>query len=161
MGAPVNNDFWKLRSTHGAPIKYSAEELITIWNNFLDEISEEGFDRPELIKSGEKAGETGTVKLKMPITMKLFSAKTGIDENTIKSYCNADNDKIDKDLFIIATRICQLIESYIDSGCLTGVLNPAYGAKLRGLSDKQEINHTGESQSVNINIDGSKLDLTR
>lgn len=160
MAAPVRNKFWMYRKTHGAPIKYNAEQLTQMWNDFLVACEETKSYQQEVIKSGFMAGKTVDREVAKPLTMKGFSVFTGISEKTLISYCSEENHKIDKDLFQIATHIRESIDDYIDSGCLNGTLVSAYGAKLRGLKDIQQVEQTNPEQ-INITIDGTKIDLTK
>ena len=159
MAATHGNQFWMYRKRHGAPIKYSAEQLTQMWNDYLDVCDKTKSIKREAIKSGEFAGQIVSVEIDKPLTMKGFTVFSGISYDTLISYCNKENEKIDKDLFEIATHIRESIDDYIDSGCLNGTLVSAYGAKLRGLKDIQQVEQTNPEQII-INVNGSKVDLT-
>ena len=160
MGAPIANKFWMCRKTHGAPIKYNAEQLTQMWNDYLIACEQTKSVRRELVKSGEQAGKIYDITVDKPLTMKGFSVFTGIDDETLLSYCSKEKENIDKDLIAIATHIRESIADYIDSGCLNGTLVSAYGAKLRGLKDIQQVEQINPEQ-INISIDGMKIDLTK
>ena len=144
------------------PYKYTPQQ---IWDKFIEyqELNKKNvYNRPELIKSGDMAGTVVNVELIPPLTIVGFAVHLNVTHKTLCEWFNdTDKEGNTTELCEVSTRIRDIIQSDQLSGASVNVFNPAIIARLIGLTDKQEINHTGESQSVNINIDGSKLDLTR
>ena len=150
MSAPKGNQFYKYRKTSGAPLKYTAEDLEKMWSDYLEQSDNSIHYKNEMIKSGERAGEIIPVPAINPLTLKSFCLFSGISEATLNSYCEAEKEKTDKDLFLIATHIRESIIDYIDKGCTNGTLVSAYGARLTGRADT--LNITSESTAPVINI---------
>ena len=67
----------------------------------------------------------------------------------------------DKELFDTITHIHEQIKDEMIAGAGVNVYNPNIVARITGLTEQVNVNHSGEKQSVNITIDGKKLDLTR
>jgi hypothetical protein len=161
MGAPLGNKYWELRKKHGANIKYTAEQLTVMFDEYKKHCEETVFYKNELIKSGDRAGEIVRVPYQTPLTMSGFLSFGVISNATFQGYLDADNDKIDKDLLSIATHIQDSIHSYLDAGSAAGALNSAYTAKLRGLKDTIDVNNTGAKETINLTINGSNVDLSK
>ena len=147
----------------GRPFAHTAKEIADKYNEYKEWIKTQTYERPELIKSGERAGEVINVLIKRPQTIISFCYFAEIEPKTFYNYLNAseEDDKIDKELFHIITYVSNQIKDEMIAGAGVNVYNSNIVARLVGLTDKQEVHHTGESQSVNISIDGQKLDLTR
>ena len=144
-----------------APYKYTADQFKQKFEDYKTWLEGEKFLRPELIKSGEQAGKVINVEIQSPPDQISFCLFCDIDKQTFYNYCSEESKENNKQLFDIATRVKDWISSKQIRGAISNQYNSAIVARLTGLSDNVNVNHSGESQSVNINIDGSKLDLTR
>jgi hypothetical protein len=147
----------------GRPYEITAEQMAVKFDSYKTWLSEQYFERPELIKSGDKAGEVVNVRIPSPPDIISFCQcePNPISKQSLYNYCSDECKENNRKLFDISTCVMEWIQSKQIRGAISNQYNSAIVARLTGLSDNVNVNHTGESQSVNINIDGSKLDLTR
>ena len=147
----------------GRPFAHTAKEIKEKYAKYKEWIKTQTYERPELIKSGERAGEIITVKLKRPETIISFCHFAGIETQSFYNYLNKSVGDVenDKELFDTITHIHEQIKDEMIAGAGVNVYNPNIVARITGLTEQVNVNHSGDKQSVNITIDGTKLDLTR
>jgi hypothetical protein len=145
----------------GRPFKYTVDELRKLFEEYKVYRRNQYDIRYEAIKSGERAGEVIEVKLPKVLTIASFCLYIGTNEKSFYQWLHEDSENIDKELSKFISCVQDEIKDHQLSGATNNIYNSNIVARMNGLSDKQQIEHTGESQAVNINIDGSKLDLTR
>jgi hypothetical protein len=143
------------------PFKFTVDQLRTLFAEYKKYRSHQYDIRYEAIKSGERAGEVIEIKLPKVFTIASFCLYCGVSERAFYQWLQDENETIDKELLQFVTCIQDEIKDHQLSGATNNIYNSNIVARMNGLSDKQQIEHSGEQQSVNINIDGSKLDLTR
>ena len=144
-----------------APFKYTVDELKVLFPQYLEHRAKEFDIRYELIKSGEQAGTVVEIKLPKVPTITSFCHFIGILEKTFFNWINEESENIDKELLHFITYVRAEIKDKQLSGAVNNVYNATITSRMNNLSDNLQIEHSGQSQAVNINIDGSKLDLTR
>jgi hypothetical protein len=143
------------------PFKYTVDQLRKLFDEYKVYRRNQYDIRYEAIKSGERAGEVIEVKLPKVLTIASFCLYIGVSERAFYQWLQDENETIDKELLQFISCVQDEIKDHQLSGATNNIYNSNIVARMNGLTDKQEVKHTGESQAVNINIDGSKLDLTR
>lgn len=141
------------------PFKFNPEQLEQKYQEYKEWIKTQYFERPEMIKSGDRAGEVIYIKVYTPPTIVHFCHFAGLDFSSFYDYINADSDNIDEKLTKTATRIHKDIADTMQRGANAGIYNQSITARLTGLADKFEVQHSGEQNSINIQIDGSEIKL--
>ena len=161
MAAPLNNKYWKNRSKHGAPFAMTAEELENSFLTYQQWLEEETFERPELIKSGDMAGQVVNVLVKTPPDQLSFCLHAGIDLQTFYNYCTEEYKEKQKDLFEVATRVRAWISSKQLRGATAGIYNANIVSRVNNLQDNVNVEHSGEQQTINISLGGKDIKLDR
>lgn len=147
------------------PFAYEAEEILSKFEEYKEYQSKQFTLKPELIKSGERAGEVIYIQVPDPMQIRMFCNFAGIEERTLYNYANklievTENEESEA-LFQAFTYVYNEITGKQVAGGLNGVYNPMIVARLNGLKDSQEINQTGSvNQAININVNGSEIDIT-
>lgn len=159
-GAPVGNQFWKLRSKHGRDKLFATPELM--WEAAAEyfqwcddnplhmvEQSRGGKSKKEIQVGEEGVNQVDTGLVELPI-MRAYTLQglcLYLDANT--KYFNefaeglkGKEDQMSKDFSYILTRIREVIYNQKFTGAAAGLLNANIIARDLGLSDKKE--HTGE-----------------
>lgn len=144
MGAPVGNQFWKLRSKHGRDAIFSTPDQL--W-----EAACEYFETIENCKEVVEVPhvKTGTVKVshKQPFLKGDFALFVGFSRwEDIKGY----QEK--KDFAEIVTRIEQIIYSQKFRGAAIGIFNNNIIARDLGLKEQQEMDLTTGGKPFTLNI---------
>lgn len=138
------------------PYKYTAKEFKQKFEQYKEWLKDQSFQRPELIKSGEKAGQTINVIIPSPPDQVSFCLFCGIEKQTFYNYCSEETKEANPELFNISTHARNWIESQQLRGAMAGVYNPAITARIQGLSDnKTEI--IGNGSTINVSIGGNKI----
>lgn len=188
MAAPKGNQFWKNRSRHGRKKLFSTAKIL--WNaaaEYFEWCEENPLMEAEIVKAphtqvtetpiiNPKTKKETTTKTKTTIPYALASVPkmrpftlTGLclylDCNSayfrqFKAELVGKEDKASKDFSTIITRIEEIIYTQKFEGAAAGFLNPNIIARDLGLSDRKEVDHTTQGESLNQStVDLSKLDL--
>jgi hypothetical protein len=144
----------------GRPYQITAKQLALKFEQYKKWLNDETFSRPELIKSGERAGETINVQVPSPPDVISFCQFAGISVQSLYNYCSEECEKSNRELFEISMRAKEWISSKQIRGAAAGVYNHAIVARLNGLKDVQQVEQSNPEQ-INISIDGMKIDLTK
>lgn len=145
----------------GRPFKYNVEQLKKLFDSYLIDRAKEYDIRYELIKSGEQAGNVVEIKLPKVPTIASFCHYIDCTEKSFFNWINQESEQIEPDLLQFITRVRETIKDKQLSGAVNNIYNATITSRMNNLSDNVQIEHTGQQQSVNISIDGQKLDLTR
>ena len=139
MGAPENNQFWKLRSKHGV-------DAIFTDPNVLLESSYEYFqwvdEHPwEKVETREKASgkETSTTPTERPYTISGLCLYLGVNTKYFNDFKQSKTYKNNKDFSEIITRIEDIIYTQKFEGAAVGAFNATIMSRELGLTDKKEI----------------------
>lgn len=146
MAAPKNNQFWKLRSKNGRDTLFSSPELL--WSaacEYFEWCDNTPWYKKEAIKSGKKPGKIIDIPTSRPYTISGLCCYLGCNESYFRKF-NIDNNK---DFCPVISMIEQIIETQQIEGAMVGAFNANIVSRKLGLSDKQEINNTGD---INANI---------
>ena len=143
------------------PFKFKhPDEVWKLYQNYLKHIANTPMYRNELIKSGERAGEQIPVRVDVPPNIWGFCLFADIDRKTYYKYLNSGEDSnIDKQLIHIFTRVDDDIKQKQIAGATVNLYNANIVARLNGLKDVQQVENTNPD-IINININGSKVDLS-
>ena len=145
------------------PFKFqSAEQVWSLYQNYLKDIANKPMYRNELIKSGERAGEQIPVRIDVPPNIWGFCLFADIERKTYYNYINGgEDDNIDNELIHIFTCVDDDIKQKQITGATVNLYNANIVARLNGLSDTVNLEHSGEQQTINISIGGKDIKLDR
>ena len=120
------------------------------FEDYVKWIKKNPFVRPELIRSGQMAGETVDVKIPRPLSFDMFLS-------FLKMPLSFWNKKKEDENF---RELCELIESTIKANiidaALAGTIDSSFASKYIKLGDTVTIN-TQQAIAVDISINGKKL----
>lgn len=142
--------------------KYS--DPTQVWNQYKDylkDLSTQSLYRPELIKSGERAGEVIQVEIVVPPTVLGFCLFVDLDKSTYYDYISGNNENLDKELTNIFTRVDDDIKNKQITGATVNMYNGNIVARLNGLNDTINVNNINDKEAINISIDGCKVSLNK
>jgi hypothetical protein len=140
-GAPLGNQFWKARATHGAPRKYSDPELL--WEDckrYFEWVDE----NPFFVWTNTKGGLIQIPRIR-PMTIVGLCLFLGIDETTWRGW-----RKDRKDLIPIITRAEAIIYEQKFAGAASEQFNASIIARDLGLAEKQSTTHSADSSLMEI-----------
>ncbi len=149
MGAPQNNEFWKLRSKHGRDKLFASPELL--W-----EAACEYFawceDNPliEVDFKGKDADEVRIPKLRA-FTIIGICHYLGVNTDYLSDFKDSlkgKTDELSKDFSRTITRINEVIYNQKFTGAAAGFLHPNIIARDLGLRDKSDITTDGEKVAL-------------
>jgi hypothetical protein len=132
MSAPIGNQFWKARSSHGRSPKFACPE--DLWDACCEYF---GWVETNPLKEAQAFAYQGTVTVHELSKMRAMTL-TGlcifldIDSTTWENYRER------QDFFRITTRVDEIIRTQKFEGASAGLLNPSIIARDLGLSDKTE-----------------------
>lgn len=145
----------------GAPFKYTANELSSLFEQYKIQFKENVLFKPEMIKSGERTGEIVNVP-QFAIPEKVdFCLFIDVARSTFDYWISEECEQINKDLHYIASRVNDFIQSYQTKAGLVGLANPMLVSRINNISETMNINNLGEQQQINISIDGKLMDLKK
>lgn len=119
MGAPVGNQFWKLRASSGAPRKYEDSEAL--WADCMEYFE-------------TRIGLDDWNGQPWPFTLASLCIFLDITQETWRTWC-----KERKDLSAVLTRVDEIIRDQKLSGAMVGAYNHNIVARDLGLADKKEL----------------------
>lgn len=167
MAAPLNNDFWKIAYKNGNIGRKSKfqepEDLIAVFNEWLEVMKDKKWVKQDFIKSGERAGEIVELEIQTPLTLQGFCLFAGV--NTTYFYDFIDGLKTMKDrekaneFSKIITHIRETITEQKLQGAMVGAFNPMIVARIEGLKEKQDI--TSGDQPINLAVNLNKEDIKK
>jgi len=136
MAAPLYNNFWEARSTHGRGKIFETPEIL--WDAAC-QYFKWCLDNPllELIVQG---GKKFSVPKMRAMTMTGLYIFLNVERQTYDNYCSDKNESY-KDYFAIATRIRDVIRTQKFEGAAAGLLKDNIIARDLGLIDKQEVDN--------------------
>lgn len=136
MGAPVGNQFWKLRSTHGRNLIFSSAEIL--WQAAVEYF--EATDKRKWIQEDWVGKDAVKVERKTdtPYTLSGLYIFLDITPQTWKDYRER------KDFVEIITRIEGIIYTQKLEGAAVGAYNANIIARDLGLRDTKDITSGGD-----------------
>ena len=139
MSAPKKNTFWKARSKHGRDKIFKTPEILMEASN---EYFQWCLDNPlyELII---QSGKEFKVPKMRAMTLSGLCIFLDISMQTFEDY-STNKDERYKDFIDITTRIKEILKTQKFEGAAAGLLNANIIARDLGLSDKKEIEQSGQ-----------------
>lgn len=134
-----------------APFKFTAEQLKKKFDSYLIYMQTQYFLKPDMIRSGERAGEQINLKINKPLTIISFCHYVGIDCQTYYNHVNGEYKDVQPELFDVFTHIHEAIKDEQITGAALNIYNERIVSKLNGLSDTINVQVT-EQPVVNINL---------
>lgn len=145
MAAPKNNQYYLKRIVSGRPPKYTPKQWAEIMMSYLDYMEEQTWNKKEAIKGGDLAGQLVSIPTKTPLTIYGFCNFAGVSSDL---YARYKSDKGFEDYHAITTYMDGVIKQNQLEGSMVGAYNPNIVARLLGLAEKTENDHTSGGQSL-------------
>ena len=143
-----------------APFKFTAEQLKEKFDEYLIYMKSQYFLKPDMIRSGERAGEQINLKINKPLTIISFCHYVGIDCQTYYNHVNGEYKDVQPELFDVFIYIQEAIKDEQITGAALNIYNERIVSKLNGLSDTINVQVT-EQPVVNINLNALTGNNTR
>lgn len=169
MGAPVGNQFWKIRSKSGRDKIFSTPaDLLNACHEYFNFQSQRFWVKKEAIKSGMSTGELVEIPTASPFTLEGLCLYLGVHSkyfNEFESRLDTKNNEIDKDFSNIITHVREVIYLQKLEGAMVGAYNQSIVSRNLGLAEitKGEITgknggaiETNNTLTINM-ISGAKL----
>lgn len=141
MGAPLGNEYWKIREIDGKEKKYNPEELNKGCNEYFEWCVDNPFKEQQLFHYQGIITKAEANKMR-PFTIHGLCNFLDIVVNTFKNY------EKDKDYLTVTTHARQIIYNQKFEGAAAGFLNPNIIARDLGLSEKTE--NTSTTYTVEV-----------
>ncbi len=135
MAAPLGNQFWKARSTHGRkPIFKNPEQLWKACKEYFQWVEDNPLWEEKLFAyQGEITRDT--ISKMRAMTLNGLTLFLDVDDKTWRRYKEKD------DFVQVTTRAEKYMRDQKFSGAAAELLNPNIIARDLGLADKQELDH--------------------
>lgn len=133
--APKGNRYGVDSGNFFKPKKYSKEDWVAKFMEYLIERGEKVWNKKEPIKTGDMAGETMDVPTQLPLSIESFCVYAGVVRDTFLNY-----EKVEgyEEYFEVTTYMREIIESDQLDGATVGAYNPNIIARRLGLTDKTQ-----------------------
>ena len=150
-------------------LKLKSDDLPILFDRYLEHMKTQFFEKPELIKSGERVGEVVYIKIPSPLDIFTFCDFIGINQEMFHRFINKDFDDIESEINTIEEKTCissffVRVRDYIRSkqvaGGVSGIYNPMLVARINGIKDTIEQQNVGKTTDINISIAGTDVDIT-
>lgn len=159
MAAPKGNQFWRLRSKHGRDKIFSTPDILL-------EAAYEYFKWCEAnpLIEVDYRGSSPPVKVELPrmraLTLEGLTCFLDVNVmyfNDFEKGLAGKEDDLSKDFSRVITHVREIIRNQKFVGAAAGFLNPNIIARDLGLTDKQDIEHSGKvAQTFNVIVDNSE-----
>ncbi|RUW22152.1 DNA-packaging protein [Mesorhizobium sp. M4B.F.Ca.ET.013.02.1.1] len=137
MSAPVGNQFWKARSSHGrSPIFATPDNLWAAAVEYFDWVEANPLYEAKPFAYQGEVTITQVAKMRA-MTLDGLCIFLDIARRTWDGYGERE------DFLPVTTRIEEIIRAQKFAGAAADLLNPNIIARDLGLSDKQDVAHTG------------------
>ena len=145
MAAPKGNQYYLKRIVNGKPPKYTPKEWSEKMIDYLKYMENCTWNKNEAIKGGDLAGTIISIPTKTPLTIQGFCNFAGVSSEL---YARYKQDKGFEDYHGITMYIDSIIKQNQLEGSMVGAYNPNIVARLLGLAEKTENDHTSGGQSL-------------
>lgn len=152
MGAPIGNQFWRMRSKHGRDKIFANPEtmLEACYEYFKYQTEERLWLKKEAVKGGEFTGQIIDVPTATPFSFRLLCSFLHVNSqyfNEFEKTLTPKENKIHKDFSEVITHIREVIEEQQLEGATVGAFNANIVARRLGLADKMNNDITFERMS--------------
>ncbi|MFO7939789.1 MAG: DNA-packaging protein [Bacteroidales bacterium] len=145
MGAPKNNQFWKLRSKHGRDKLFKTPELL--WKAAC-EYFEWCDANPIEAQDNKGTKNVNTVKFNRPYTLHGFALYC----DASSSWYNEFKKTATKDFLLVIRKIDDIIYNQKFEGATIGIFNHMIIARDLGLSDKSQVQHGASDDLLKVMV---------
>jgi hypothetical protein len=155
MAAPEGNEFWKLRSKHGRDKLFESPKLL--WESaceYFEWCDNNPLKEMKVFHTNGLVTKTDVTKMRA-YTIDGFLLYVKASDSYLRAFKSSHKDKTDKESKDFLTVIREIEKTiYIQkfTGAAADLLNPNIIARDLGLSDKQDINMSGD-----VNIEPKKF----
>lgn len=126
--------WWEGMTVPTSTRKFTAEALIKVFQEYMDDNETRGWDKDDFIKSGPDAGRIITVRIPNPPSIMGFCLYAGITEQTFNNYRRANDS-----CFEAACAVDYGIKMVQIGGAAANVFNANIIARIAQLIDKREV----------------------
>lgn len=161
MSAPKNNEFWKMRATHGRPKIFETPEQL--WQSACEYF--EYMDSKTWVKVDYKGKNIKRVEIPTvaPYSLKGFCLFVGANERFLANFekrCKQDKEDNNKDFIAVIQRIRDIIDVQQFEGATVGAFNANIISRKLGLIDRKDV--TTDNEPLNVTFSKmSNDDLAR
>lgn len=151
MSAPVGNQFWKARSSHGRkPIFADPEQLWECCVEYFEWVEANPLQEEKVFHAQGEITRTNVAKMR-PMTLSGLCLFLDIDQSTWENY------RIQEDFFRVTKQVEQIIYNQKFSGAVADLMNANIIARDLGLKDESKHEHTGANGGP-LHVISSNLD---
>jgi len=151
MGAPKENQYWKLRSKHGRDAIFSSpEKMLDACMEYFDVTSKRKWKKSELIKSGDLAGQIIEVPIDTPFSLTGLCLFLGVNTQYFDEFKKSKTCKENKDFSLVIRSIEEIIETQQFEGASVGTFNANIISRKLGLSENIKTEISIEKQIFKI-----------
>ncbi len=140
MAAPKENQFWKLRSTHGRDrIFADPPTLLEECQKYFNRCDAHPYYKNEVLRGGDKAGKIVKVPMEQPYTMHGLCVFLGVNTlyfNQFEKSLEGKEDDRSKDFSVVITHVREVVYQQKFRGAAVGAFNHNIIARDLGLQDK-------------------------
>ena len=136
MAAPKQNQFWKIRSSHGREKLFATPELL--WQaaeEYFNWCDGHPFYKVEAIKSGDRCGDLIKIPVPRPYTLEGFLGYVDAGKNYWSQFKKANHE----DFAGVIGKIDNTLYNNKFSGAASGFFNPTIIARDLGLRDNMAV----------------------
>jgi hypothetical protein len=149
MAAPVNNQFWKLRTKHGRDAIFTdPKTLLDACEEYFKATDKRKWYKMEAIKGGKDCGKLVKIPTETPYSISGLCIFLGVNQKYLDDFENSDTYKNNIDFSHIITHVKAVIETQQFEGASVGTFNANIIARKLGLTDK--VDHTTKGESIRL-----------
>jgi len=163
----IEKIYKQLKHTTMPQFKHTVKQLEFLWDKYLLDIKKKGYVKQVYNQQLDKVVE---ILVPKPLTIEsfcLFAEITLFEFFHYLNYKPSDNEDVNNEVTLhklslakFFTRTQTFIRDYQIGGATANVLNANIVARLNSLTEKIEQQTTQPTETINIIIDGTKLDLS-
>lgn len=150
MAAPINNTFWKNRSTHGRDKLFAtSEDLLQAAYEYFEWCDDNPWYKVDFKGKDLEQVEIPTTR---PYTLSGLCLYLGCSQNYFRQFKSSPPENAE-DFLTVISRIEQIIETQQFEGATVGAFNANIISRKLGLVDKTAIDVKGKTYKVDFKND--------
>lgn len=158
MAAPIGNQFWKCRSSHGRDKLFSTPELLweaaceyfqwcdeNPWttNKAIQKVVPVKRNKGKKVETiNEELTQREVIPTERPYSLSGFCIYVDASSMWWRNFKEQCKNNKDEDFLIVITRVEEIIRTQQFEGACVGAFNANIISRTLGLADKQEVDHT-------------------
>jgi len=156
MPAPKGNEYYKnCFRKMGRKRKFETpEDMLREGLDYFEYAINNPYEKKEVVKSGNMAGQEISVKLPQPFTLRGLCLHMGITLQTFNNYAHKEENK---DFFEVASTLRGICEEQALKGAVMGDYNANLVQRLVGLKDEVDITSNNEPVKNTIMFGGKEI----